>query len=77
MANDPFLYGPPLLVPVDPVQVHEPVKVGPKVLGPHAGETLDVAADPRAQVVDGRVTCSFSSPCGWRPSAVLLEMRRF
>lgn len=42
MANDTFLYGPPLLVPVDPVQVHEPVKVGLKVLGPHAGEMLDV-----------------------------------
>lgn len=41
MANDPFLGGPPLLVPVDPVQVHEPVKVGLEVLGPHAGETPD------------------------------------
>lgn len=54
MANDPFLCGPPILVPVDPVQVHDPVKVGLKVLGPHAGETLDVAADPRAEMIDKR-----------------------
>ena len=51
MANDPFLDGPPLLVPVDPVEVHEPVRVRLQVLGPHAGEALDVAADPGAEVV--------------------------
>ena len=54
MADHPFLGRPPLLVPVDPVQVHEPIKVGLEVLRAHAGEALDVAADPRAEVVDER-----------------------
>lgn len=51
MADDPFLDGPPVLVPMDSVQIYEPVEICLQVLGLHAGEAFDIPADPRAEMV--------------------------
>ena len=51
MADHPLLDGPSVGVPVDPVQVDEPVEVGLQVLRLHAREAVDVGPDPGAQVV--------------------------
>lgn len=52
MADHPCSFGPSVLCLVHAKQVDEPVEIGLKVGGIHAGEAPQVSLEPRAQVVD-------------------------